>query len=340
MFGGKMSNQRKLCSLAAGVAEASSQASFGVLLGTALAVVVLGVPLGPARSEVFYQTGFEPPAFAPGPIDGQAGWAIAAADTGGPFGSIPVGSISTTFPNGGEQSPRIDPMANNAGNGAYASFRYLPAGASPVFNGEGRQISVKVEAALLGPTTGAADQISVNFQPMLYFDDPAIYVGDVYRSVMWLSSDGHIHVVSGTTQHIGPAYLLGQYNELEARFDFPDQKTIYFLNGTEFDQDSWADLGVTITEFSTPELQLGELHASGNYNPLNYQGYFDDLEVSAVPEPSSLALLASGFLSVIGYGLWRRPDRPMLRGRLAGCRTILEGVFSGGRVERGCSSIS
>jgi hypothetical protein len=81
------------------------------------------------------------------------------------------------------------------------------------------------------------------------------------------------HVASGTTLHTGPTFLFGQYNELEARFDFPDQKTIYFLNGTEFDQDSWADLGAMITEFSTPDLQLGELHASGTYKPLNYRRY-------------------------------------------------------------------
>ncbi len=148
-------------------------------------------------------------------------------------------------------------MANNAGGGAYASFRYLPGGASPVFNGEGREISVKVEAALIGPSTGGVDQISVNFQPILYFDDPSIYVGDVYRSTMWLSSDGHIHVTSGTSQHTGPTFLFDQYNELEARFDFPDQKTIYLLNGTEFDQDSWADLGVTLHRVQYPRTPTG-----------------------------------------------------------------------------------
>jgi hypothetical protein len=290
--------------------ESSSALSFGALLGTALAISPLCAP--PAHSEIFYQTGFEQPAFTPGPIVGQAGWAIEASDTGGPPASIPVGSISTTFPQGGAQSLRIDPMAdNNAFGGASAAFRYLPGGASPVFNGEGREISVKVEAALIGPSTGDVDQISVNFQPFLYVDDPRFGAFAFQRSVMWLSSDGHVHVVSGTTQHIGPTFLFGRYNELEARFDFPDQKTIYFLNGTEFDQDSWADitaLGVTITEFSTPDLQLVELHASGTYNPVNYRGYFDDLEISSVPEPSSLALLASGFLSLIGYTLWRRPS--------------------------------
>ena len=66
-------------------------------------------------------------------------------------------------------------MANNAGGGAYAAFRYLPGGASPVFNGEGREISVKVAAALIGPSTGDVDQISVNFQPFLYIDDPAVW---------------------------------------------------------------------------------------------------------------------------------------------------------------------
>ena len=285
---------------------------FGTLLGTVLAVSLLNAP--PAHGEIFYQTGFEQPAFTPGPIVGQAGWAIEASDTGGPPGSIPVGSISTAFPQGGAQSLRIDPMANNnAFGGAFAAFRYLPGGASPVFNGEGREVSVKVEAALIGPSTGDVDQISVNFQPFLYVDDPSFGAFAFQRSVMWLSSDGHVHVVSGTTQHIGPTFLFDQYNELEARFDFPDQKTIYFLNGIEFDQDSWADitaLGVTITEFSTPDLQLGELHASGTYNPLNYKGYFDNLEISTVPEPGGLGLLASGFseshrLHLMATALWQ-----------------------------------
>ena len=138
------------------LAENFSRVSCGAVLATTLAVVILGGTLNPAHGEIFYQTGFEQPTFTPGPIVGQAGWAIAASDTGGPVGSIPVGSISTTFPKGGAQSLRIDPMANNAGGGAYASFRYLPGGASPVFNGEGREISVKVEAALIGPSTGAS----------------------------------------------------------------------------------------------------------------------------------------------------------------------------------------
>jgi hypothetical protein len=288
--------------------ESSSALSFGALLGTALAVSLLSAP--PTHGETFYQTGFEQPTFTPGPIVGQAGWTIAAGDTGGPPGSIPVGSISTIFPKGGAQSLLINPMPNNAGGLASASFSYLPGGASPVFDAAGREISVKVEAALIGPSTGT-DLISVNFQPLLYVDDPSVFVGAFQRSQMWLSSDGHIHVESGTTQHIGPTYLFGQYNELEARFDFPDQKTIYFLNGTEFDQDSWADitaLGVTITESSTPELELVESSVTGSYNPLNYQGYFDNLEISTVPEPGGLALLASGFLSLVGYTLWRRPS--------------------------------
>lgn len=117
--------------------------SFAGLFGTALSITLLDVSSSPARGEVLYQTGFEQPTFAPGPIVGQAGWTIEASDTGGPVASIPVGSISTTFPKGGTQSLRIDPMANDAGAGAFAAFRYLPGGASPVFNGEGREISVK-----------------------------------------------------------------------------------------------------------------------------------------------------------------------------------------------------
>ena len=67
-------------------------------------------------------------------------------------------------------------------------------------------------------------------------------------------------------------------------------------------------LGLTITEFTTPELSLVDLGPTGNYNPLNYEGYFDDLEISTVPEPSSLMLLASGFLLIIVCGLWRLPS--------------------------------
>ena len=270
-----------------------------MLLATELTVTMISGSLSPAKSEIFYQTGFEQPTFTPGPIVGQGGWAIYE-------GGGPVGSVSTTFPKNGAQSLRIDPIPIQYFGAT--SFRYLPGGVSPVFEGENRIISVKVEAALIGPRTDA-DLISVNFTPFLFFQSPELGQNDIFEHEMYLSSDGHVYF-RGTAF----AALLGQYNEMEARLDFPDQKTTFFLNGVEIGQESWATdlglegLGLTITEFTTPELSLVELGPTGNYNPLNYQGYFDDLEISTVPEPSSLMLLASGFLVIIVCGLWRLPS--------------------------------
>ncbi len=225
-----MSNQRKLCGLATRLAEASSQASFGVLLGTTLAVTMLGGPLNPAHGEIFYQTGFEQPTFTPGPIVGQGGWAIYE-------GGGPVGSISTTFPKNGVQSLRIDPIPIHFFGAT--SFRYLPGGVSPIFEGENRTVSVKVEAALIGPRTDK-DLISVNFTPFLFFQSPEFGQNDIYENEMYLSSDGHVYF-RGTAF----AALSGQYNEMEARLDFPDQKTTFFLNGDEVGQESWAtDIGL------------------------------------------------------------------------------------------------
>ena len=47
-----------------------------MLLGTELPVTFMSGSLSPAKSEIFYQTGFEQPTFTPGPIVGQGGWAI------------------------------------------------------------------------------------------------------------------------------------------------------------------------------------------------------------------------------------------------------------------------
>ena len=166
---------------------------------------------------------------------------------------------------------------------------------------------------MIGPSTGA-DLISVNFTPFLFVNSPDYGPSDIFESEMYLSSDGHAYF-----RGIGSTALLGQYNELEARFDFPDQRTTFFLNGGEIGQENWADLGlggITITEFTTPELTLYELGPTGTYNPLNYQGYFDDLVISLVPEPSSLALLAIGFLASSpaaggdGFPSNRRSSRP------------------------------
>jgi hypothetical protein len=151
----------------------------------------------------------------------------------------------------------------------------------------------------------------VNFTPFLFFQSPELGQNDIFEHEMYLSSDGHVYF-KGTAF----AALLGQYNEMESRLDFPDQKTTFFLNGDEVGQESWAAdtpsglglAGFTITEFTTPELSLVELGPTGTYNPLNYQGYFDDLEISTVPEPSGLTLLASGFLAIIVCGLWRLPS--------------------------------
>jgi hypothetical protein len=110
-----------------------------LLAATLLAFVVAGGTLAQA-STIFYQTGFEQPTFTPGPIVGQGGWAIYE-------GGGPIGSVSATFPKNGAQSLRIDPIAIRSFGAT--DFRYLPGGMSPIFEGEGRMVSVKVEAALI-----------------------------------------------------------------------------------------------------------------------------------------------------------------------------------------------
>ena len=177
-----------------------------------LAIAVLGGPSGAAHGEIFIRLGSShrllPRAHR---RSGGRGY------TGG----SPVGSISTTFPNSGTQSLRIDPIAIQYFGAT--GFRYLPGGASPIFEGEGPIVSVKVEAALIGPSTDK-DLISVNFMPLLFSNHPDYRPSDIFESEIYLSSDGHFYF-RGTAL---PA-LPGQYNELEAGFDFPDQKTIYFL---------------------------------------------------------------------------------------------------------------
>src|SRR5271170_2384854 len=114
-----------------------------LLAAISLALVVADDALAQA-STIFYQTGFEQPIFTPGPIVGQGGWAIYE-------GGGPVGSVSATFPKNGAQSLQIDPIAVHFFSAT--SLRYLPGGLSPIFEGENQTVSVKVEAALIGPRT-------------------------------------------------------------------------------------------------------------------------------------------------------------------------------------------
>ncbi len=91
-----------------------------------------------------------------------------------------------------------------------------------MYDGSGQVVTVKAELALLGLGTGGDDKITVNFQPWLYSTDFAV---EFPRTLLFISSYGHLHLEHNQTVINGPAIVLGQYNELEARLDFVHQKT-------------------------------------------------------------------------------------------------------------------
>ncbi len=246
-----------------------------LLLGLFLAVA------SPLRAGVLYDTGFETPAFTAGNVlSGQDGFLALYGDV--------ASTIGTAHPQAGNQAVQVSGSAlPSLGSGTFlvGSETYKPLDYDTATGLS--TIDLSADVRLDGPATPNNDQISAN----LVLNSGA---GDILGELA-LSSDGHAYAFgskASDTYQFGTSVDLNTYHNLRMVADFAGKSVTYYLDGTLLGSLGF-DSSVTSTVFGGPSLAVIAVD-DASFDRTPYTAYFDNLTVSSVPEPSALALLAIG----------------------------------------------
>lgn len=226
---------------------------------------------------VLYQTGFEAPSFSTGSLAGQANWGGATAPQ--------YGVVQSAFARTGSQALRIDAIA----------------GSGQFLNG----LNLNYDA------TGNPDKV-VRFSVDAYITSGALAYFDIFAIVGNAGFLGQLLTIPTNTVTLSgsPAqpFTLNQWHNFVLEMDFETRIQTAWLDGAQlathaFESDASTGIG---------QLLIGRQSGNGTGSM-----YLDNLSVTAraatpdvsdVPEPGALALVALG-LGLIGIsGRRRRPQ--------------------------------
>jgi hypothetical protein len=232
-----------------------------------LAAVALLSIGGAARADyVLYQTGFEAPTYTAGSLNGQDGW----SDSGGT-----QVETSTVFAGSQALSVGLSSTDNPTHGLAYDSTTN-PAAIVKLqiaFQVQGNQLNQAEGLSVFGDGGFVAQLIDLGGNFSLR-GGPGIGAGDVAATTdVWYS--------------------------LEMDLDFQTQAVTAYLDGTLL-----GTVAMASTTTSLEEFELGG-ESGGFAGETVYYDNFSATVVTATPEPSSLALLAIGGLSLTGWRQWK-----------------------------------
>lgn len=232
-----------------------------------LALATLGVV---ANAQVVFQTGFEAPGFAVGPIINQNGFTTFNADANGPV-------ISTANPKSGNQHLRLPDnpaLANGTFSGAF----------SPVFaGGTGPQIVTRASYFIPTNDANGADYDFIGqstTQSQLVFRLKFEFLGTV---VVVDDLDG-AGPGGATFEDTGFTFTRGQWNDVEVVTDYTTLTQTYKINGTTIYTGNFVNQTNTgidqVIMFSDLWQNTGVVG-----------GDVDDVSVTVVPEPATMLAL-------------------------------------------------
>ena len=241
-----------------------------VLVLAALALLFGG--RGVARAGVIYQTGFEPPTYSLGTLNGKDGW--------------------STSSNADVQNSTVLSGTQAAGfNATTVSGQDLAAHAISYSSLNNPDSLVRIQEAFFLSAAGTPS----NWDVIAAFGNNNVFLGQVLvltnnTATLGLASTG-----------VGSVPVTrGQWNSFELDLNFQTQIQSAFVNGVFIGQGSFANPATSLNVF---EFGVNSAHGTD-------QAFLDNLSITSssptVPEPSSLALLSLGGLGLAGWRRWKK----------------------------------
>lgn len=235
---------------------------------------------------ILYETSYEPPTYSPGPLapnsgPGQDNWFLVPGTEG-------ASSVQTATVNTGEQAIEVD--FGNATAAQQIHSRTLFPSYDSVDNPE--QV-VKVSQAMYLEANGATNQIWAPVSGL----GPGGFSGFVGQ-ILWFESSGVARLHNGTSLTGSVAVSFDEWHVFDLFLDYGTQTQTAYVDGTLIGSTGFANAA---TEFSVVGFGLNN-PAGGGAN----SAFFDDLSVSSIPEPTSLALVCLGAVAICLYARTRR----------------------------------
>lgn len=256
-----------------GSSEVASMNCKSVFRTLFLGLVAAFAAASPASAGVLYQTSYESPEYGADPLNGQEGWVNS-------FGIDPL--VTSSFARTGSQSLEVRQDDGQAPFG----------------------LTIRP-----GPYTTSAPKVSVKHSVYVDGSDPWDFIsplalgGDNGFIAQLAIVDGLVAELGATNPGGAPSVPIATdtWIDLELILDFPTQTVEGFVNGQSIGSGQFSNPSSQLTQVEIFHIyDFGSTGPSGSF-------FVDDLSISAVPEPATLAAFLG--LGLVGVGPMRSRKR-------------------------------